>query len=176
LSAFADLEWRRIDVTAIVTHGGLATIDERRHQACREWLRRQGYEIDTFDCRPGLAVAIPELGRLLRWEQQFGYSLDPNTCNLDALRDGFEFVIPEGGGRVLEIIRPDLAWKEDRRWLCGLLTIAQEQCRQQLALGRRFFVLLVVPEDSSFIGATVEEVTVPGIFWNPNTDHHEFVH
>jgi hypothetical protein len=175
VSAFAELDWRRIDVRAIVTHGGLATIDERRHAACRDWLRRHGYKIDTFDCRPGLDVAIPELGRLFRWEEQFGYALGPAHRNLDALRDGFEFAIPEGGGRVFEMIRPDIAWREDRRWLFGLLSIAQEQCRQQLALGRRFFALLVVRADSKMIGAAIEEVKVPGLYWDPCRNIAEFV-
>ena len=175
MAAFSDLDRRRIDVTAIVTFGGLATIDERRHPACRDWLARHGYQFVTFDCRPGLAVAIPELSRLLGWEQQFGYALGPDGHNLDALRDGFEFNIPEGGGQVFEVIRPDQAWQEDRRWLCGLLAIAQEQSRQQLALGRRFFALLVVPEQSPFIGAVIEESTVPAAHWDPCSDLHGFV-
>jgi hypothetical protein len=174
VAAFVDLEWGRIDVGAIVTEGGLATIDERRHPACRAWLLRQGYEIDTVDCRPGLAVAVPALGRLLGWEEQFGYALRPESRNLDALRDGFEFAIPEGGGRVFEILRADLAWQEDPRWLCGLLSIAQEHSRQQLALGRRFFALLVVPEGSPFIGAVIEEIRVPAPYWDPHPDRHEF--
>jgi hypothetical protein len=33
-------------------------------------------------------------------------------CDLDALRDGVEFEIPAGGGRVLEILGADLAWQE----------------------------------------------------------------
>ena len=174
MPAFTDLDWSRIDVTGIVAFGGLATIEERRHSACREWLQRQGYAIDSFDCRPGLSVAIPELGRRLRWEQQFGYSLEPDSRNLDALRDGFWFDIPEGGGRVFEIIRPDLAWQEDSRWLCGLLSIVQEQSRRQLALGRRFMGLLVMPEDSPLIGAVIEEVTVTGRSWSPCKEVHEF--
>lgn len=172
--AFADLDWRRIDLTAIVAFGGLATIDERRHQECRDWLLHQGYEIDTFDCRPGLAVAIPQLGRLLAWEQQFGYALGPDSRNLDALRDGFDFAMAEGGRRVFEILRPDVAWRDDPRWLCGLLSIAIEHCRQQLALGRRFFALLVVPEASPLIGTVVEEVRVPGAYWDPRGDLNEF--
>jgi hypothetical protein len=174
MAAFAELVWRRIDVQAIVTHSGLAAIDERRHQACRDWLLREGYEIDTFDCRQGLSVAVPALGRRLHWQEQFGYSLDSESRNLNALRDGFDFDIPEGGGRVFEIIRPDLAWEEDQRWLCGLLAIAQEHCREQLAMGHRFFALLVVPEQSPFIDTVVEEVRVPGIYWNPCHELHEF--
>ncbi len=174
MAAFADLDWRRIDVWAIVACRGLATIEERRHASCREWLLRNGYEIDSFDCHPGLAAAIPELGRLLRWEQQFGYSLGPDSRNLNALRDGFDFDIPEGQGRVFEILRPDLAWQEDSPWLCGLLSIAEEQSRRQLALGRRFFALLVVGEQSPLIGSVIDRVTVPPVFWSPCHSIHEF--
>jgi hypothetical protein len=175
LSAFAALDWRRIDVTAIVTFSGVGTIDERRHMACREWLLGHGYAIDTLDCRLGLAVAIPELGRRLCWEQQFGYALGPESRNLDALRDGFHFTIPEGGGQVLEILGAEPGWREDPRWFCGLLSIAQEQSRRQLALGRRFFVLLVIPERSPLIGEVVGQMTVPGPFWSPCREVHEFV-
>ena len=174
MAAFAELDWRRIDVTAIVTWGGLATIDEARHSACREWLVQHHYEIDTFDCRPGLAVAVPALGRLLNWEQQFGYVLSPESRNLDALRDGFDFEIPYGGGRVFEVIRPDLAWREDAAWLRGLLAIAQEHSRQHLALGRRFFALLMVPNGSPLIGEIVEENRVPVPYWNPCQELNEF--
>jgi hypothetical protein len=174
MAAFAELDWRRIDVTAIVTFGGLATIDERRHSACRAWLLHEGYEIRTLDFRRGLAVAVPELGRMLGWEQQFGYALGPQSRNLDALRDGFEFPSAEGEGRVFELIRPDLAWGEDPVWLRGLLTIIQEHCRQQLALGRRFFSLLVVPEQSPFIGTLLEPGRVPGLYWNGCRRFHEF--
>jgi hypothetical protein len=161
MPAFNNLDWDRIDVTAIVAHSGLAIIPERRHSACREWLVHQGYQIDTFDCRPGLAVAIPELGRRLRWEKRFGYALTPDSRNLDALRDGFTFDCSEGG-RVFEIVQADLAWEEDRRWFCGLLSIAQEQCRYRLALGQRFFTLLVVTELSPLFGAPIEQAQIPG--------------
>jgi len=170
------LDWNRIDVSAIVgPTGGLATIDERRHPACREWLRRHGYAIDSLDCRPGLAEAVPALGRMLRWQAQFGYSLGTGDRNLDALRDGFEFDVPEGGGRVLEVVRADLAWQEDPRWLVGLLSIAQEHSRRQLALGRRFFALLVIPEHSLLVGAAIEQTQVPCPFWSPCREVNEFV-
>lgn len=163
--AFSEEDWRGPDYTAIVGFGGLLSVGEPGHAACRDWLLGQEYAIDTFDCRPGLAVAVPELGRLLRWEEQFGYAMNAERRSLDALRDGFDFDIPEGGGRVFEIVRPDLAWEEDRRWLGGLLAIVQEHSREQLALGRRFFALLVVPEQSPFIGAVFEEERVPHPWW-----------
>lgn len=169
-----ELDWSRIDVQGIVAFGGLATIDERRHQACREWLARHDYRIDTFDGRAGLPVAVSALGRLLSWEERFGYALASDRCNLNAVRDGFEFDIPEAGGRVFEIIGGDLIWREDPEWLCGLLEIAQEQSRRQLALGRRFFTLLVVSESSPLIGAPIGRIEIPVPFWSPCREVHEF--
>jgi hypothetical protein len=167
LAAFTEVDWRRIDFSAIVTFGGIITISEQRHQEVREWLLRQSYVISTFDCQPGLAAAIPELGSLLSWEAQFGYKLGPEGRNLDALRDGFKFPIPEGGGHVFEVVRPDLAWAEDQHWLCGLLAIACEYTRLTLVLGRRFFTILIVPAQSPFIGTVVENVAVPGLYSHP---------
>ena|SRR5215510_9286816 len=123
---------------------------------------------------PRLRKAIPELGRMLRWEEQFGYSLEADSRNLDALRDGFEFEIPTGGGRVLEILGADLAWQEDSRWMLGMLSIAQEQSRRQLALGRRFFTLLILPEGSPLIGVEIEKTTVPFPFSSASRAPDEF--
>ncbi len=95
-----------------------------------------------------MANFLGGLNSLFAWERQFGYSLGLDRRNLDAVRDGFEFVIPDGGGHVLELIRPDVVWKEDRRWLLGFLSVAAEHTRRHLALGRRFFTLLVLPDKS----------------------------
>jgi hypothetical protein len=81
-------------------------------------------------------------GELFRWEEQFGYSLDSGVVNLDALRDGFDFEVPEQGGVVLELAQPDVMWREDPKWLLGLLSIIQEHSRFHLAFGCRFFALL----------------------------------
>jgi hypothetical protein len=178
LAAFQDLDWQRIDVWAIVSCAGLATIDEPRHRSCQSWLERHGYSIDSLDCKNGLATTVTNLGSLLRWEEQFGYSLGSENRNLDALRDGFSFLVASepDGGRVLEIIRPDLAWQEDSRWLLGLLSIAQAHSRQELALGRRFFTLLVIPDKTSpLIGQVIDESKVSVPFWNSCSEIHEFV-
>jgi hypothetical protein len=176
VAAFADLDWERIDTLAIAGRsGGLATIEERRHPSCREWLLRHGYTIDSLDCRPGLTEALPALGRLLGWHERFGYTLESSNRNLDALRDGFAFEIPQGSGRVLEMNRADLSWQEDQKWLLGLLSIAQEHSRMQLALGRRFFVLLVVPEGSPLVGAVIEQTKVPCQFWSACREVNDFL-
>jgi len=174
LAAFDELDWRRIDVWAIAGSAGLATILEQARPFYRNWLECNGYAIDSLDCRQGLRKAVPELGRILRWEEQFGYSLGADSRNLDALRDGFEFEIPVGGGHVLEILGADLAWQEDSRWTLGMLSIAQEQSLRQLSLGRRFFTLLVLPERSPLIGAEIEKIIVPLPFSNASHTPNEF--
>jgi hypothetical protein len=176
LATFAELDWSRIDVNAIVGPGaGLATIDERRHSACRDWLLRHGYTIDSLNCRLGLAEVLPALGHILGWHTQFGYSLGPGDRNLDTLRDGLEFDIPEGGGRLLEVVRADLAWREDPAWFLGLLSIAQEHSLRQLALGRRFFALLTIPDYSPLIGVGIKLTQIPCPFWSLCREVNEFV-
>jgi hypothetical protein len=174
MAAFNELDWSRIDIHAIVGSRGIATIDERRRSKCLEWLGRNGYEVESLDCGRGVKHAVPELGRMLGWQQQFGYTLGPDNRNLDALRDGFEFEVSEEGGKVFELVRPDVTWQQDARWLLGLLAIAEEASRRKLAVGRRFFTLLVLPEKSPLMGQTIEAITVPMPFWDPCREVHEF--
>lgn len=174
MAAFTELDWSRIDVLAIVAFRGIATIDERRRWKCLDWLRRNGYGIESLDCSRGLVHAVPELGKMLEWQKQFGYTLEPDNRNLDALRDGFEFDVTADGGKVLELVRADVAWQEDARWLLGVLAIAEEASRRQLALGKRFFTLLVLPEKSPLVGKVIESTTVPVPFWSPCKEVHEF--
>lgn len=174
MAAFTQLIWEHIDVWAIAGMGGLATIEEERREACRSWLSRNGYSLDTLDCTQPLNQVAAALHTLLRWEEQFGYTPEVGRRSLDALRDGFAFDIPEDGGHVLELLRGDLVWQEDPVWVRGVLSIAQEYSRWQLALGRRFFVLLVVAAQSPMIGDPIEEARVPGPFWDPNREFHHF--
>ncbi len=102
---------------------------------------------------------------LCGWVEQFGYEYQGHS--LDALRDGFAFEIPEDGGLVLELERPDILWREHRRWVAGLLEIASEHSRVQLAAGRRFFATLIVPPDAEMIGTTLFDVGVPACWSLP---------
>ena len=174
MAAFVELDWSRIDVLAIVAFRGIATIDEGRRGKCLDWLRRNGYGIESLDCSRGLVHTVPELGNMLGWLQQFGYTLEADNRNLDALRDGFNFNVPLDGGKVFELVRADVAWREDARWLLGLLAIAEEASRRELAFGRRFFTLLVLPEKSPLIGQAIETTSVPVTFWNPCKAVHDF--
>lgn len=178
MAAFQELDYKRIDVWAIVESAGIATIDAHRHSSCQSWLQRHGYSSDSLDCRDGLATTVTNLGKFLRWEEKFGYLLESDNRNLDALRDGFRYLMPSelDGGRVLELIRPDLAWHEDSHWLLGLLSIAQEHSRRELALGRRFFTLLVMLDETSpLIGQVIDESHVSVPFWNSCSEIHNFI-
>ena len=176
MAAFQELDWMRFDVRAIAGYpcNGLAVVDDRRREKCLEWLRQHGYAVVSWDLRPGLPVAVPEIGRMLCWEEQFGYALRPDSRNLDGLRDGFEFSVPDEGRLVLELLGADTAWVEDPRWVLGLLEIAQEKSLHQLALGRRFFTLLILPSGSPLIGQPIGSAAVPVPYHNSNKDTHEF--
>jgi hypothetical protein len=67
-----------------------------------------------------------------------------------------------------------VAWQEDAQSLLDLLAIAEERSLHELALGRRFFTLLVLPERSPLVGQTIDTAKVPVPFWNPCKEVHEF--
>ena len=112
--------------------------------------------------------------QMLRWEEQFGYTPDQGERSLARLRDGFRFNIAAGGGHVLELLRVDIAWKKEPEWVRGLLGIAQEYSHWQLALGLRFFALLVMPERSEIIGAKIGDTKIPGVFRDLNARYNNF--
>jgi hypothetical protein len=87
----ADLDWSRLDVQAIVSNGGVATVSPDRAAACRSWLEGEGYEVLTWNLDGGFAAAIPIFSRMLRWQEQFGYELSVNAatwtpCGMDCAR------------------------------------------------------------------------------------------
>ncbi len=174
MAAFTDLVWQRLDVWAIVGGSGLAVIDVEQRLPCREWLKGKDYKIETLNLSGGANQIVSELNRLLNWNKQFGYKLGPNKPILNALRDGFRFEASDTDGTVLEIVGADFVWQEDPKWLLGLLSIAQEHSREHLALGRRFFTILVLPENSPLIGVPIEEARVPATFWSPYKQKHNF--
>jgi hypothetical protein len=110
------------------------------------------------------------LGKRLRWEEQFGYALVPEPRNLDALRDGF--ISDEWGSEpfVLEVYEAERAWREDSRWFLGVLSIAMEHSLVQLALGHRFFVVLILERASRLIGREIERIWVPNIYRTAGRD------
>jgi hypothetical protein len=168
MASFSEIDWTRFDVHALVVNAGVAVVEPQHRQACHGWLGRNRYAIDTINFGGGIGPAVMALGSLLRWVEQFGYALEESSGNLDALRDGFLFETTgsgvTGAGRVLELLHADAAYREDPRWLLGLLAIAAEHSRQQLALGQRFFTVLVLEPGSALPGVTFESLAVPHPF------------
>jgi hypothetical protein len=139
MAAFAELDWTRFDVWAAVALEGVAVVQPVHRDACLAWLRQHDYAITSIDFAQGVSPAVVALGETFRWQEQFGYILSPDSRNLDALRDGFDFDLRPGQSHVLELLSAEVAHRENREWLSGLLAIAHEYSRWQLALGARFF-------------------------------------
>jgi hypothetical protein len=165
MTAFTELDWTRFDVWAAVAMEGVAVVEPAHCEACLAWLRQHDYAVTSIDFTLGVGPAVVAFGEKFRWEEQFGYRLAPESRNLDALRDGFEFDLKPGQGHVLELLNAEVAHREDPRWLNGLLAIAHEHSRWQLALGARCFAILVLDRGSALIGAPYETLSVPVPFW-----------
>ena len=157
----SEIEWLRFDVATSLIHSGLGAVRSGERNQCSHWLSKKCYAKLTIDCSAGQREVRRQLGTYFKWEEQFGYKLEEGAGNLDALRDGFDFDLGDLRGFALELVEPEATWKEDPRWFDGLLAIAVEQSRRQLALGHRFLTVLYVAETSALIGRTVEQIAVP---------------
>jgi hypothetical protein len=165
MAAFAELDWTLFDVWAAVGLNGVAAVESKLRVDCLVWLRQHEYTVSSIDFSPGVGQAVKALGEMFRWEEQFGYKLTRESQNLNALRDGFEFDLKPGQGHVLELLNAEVAHNEDPHWLSGLLAIAHEHSRRHLALGARFFAMLVLDRGNPLIGAPFETLSVPVPFW-----------
>lgn len=59
--------------------GGLGTIEGEQHAACRAWLSRNGYKLDTIDCTQPVNEIVADLQSLFLWEKRVGYVPDPSS-------------------------------------------------------------------------------------------------
>lgn len=168
-----ELSYLRIDVRAIVECSGIAAIEPGRRDACSAWLSRQGYTITSIDCSLGIAHVINALNELLKWNK-VGSPFHTAESSLDALNDGFDLHVPDKGGLVLELLQPEAIWEADEPWLLGMLALSQRHTRASLLLGRRYFVLLVLADESPLIGAVTEVFQIPAPFSDPNPNIHLF--
>ena len=135
MAAFQQLHWHEIDAYGIVIGGGIATIEEQDHETYHRWLVENGYTIHAIDCARPVNEILSDFNRLLNPEYQVGYPLDPSRRNFDALSEAFLFGIPEGERQVFELVRIDVAWKQEPDWVRDLLCIIREASRRKLALG-----------------------------------------
>ena len=161
MSAFDNIDYARFDVCAAVVMEGVAVIESAHRDACHAWLRQRDYSMSSIDFAQGIGSAVVALGELFRWEEQFGYSLSHDKRNLNALRDGFGFDLKPGQGHVLELLNTEFAHREDPHWFSGLLEIVHEHFLCQLALGARFFAMLVLDRGSPLIGVSYGTLRVP---------------
>ncbi|XLZ68557.1 hypothetical protein ABT364_18680 [Massilia sp. SR12] len=160
MAAFQRLEWNHPDVHGIVQGRGILCVEAQAVFDCEAWLRSHDYQIVEIDFSHGISAAVSTLGSLLRWEEQFGYTLAANSRNLDALRDGYDAVMLGGKNVVLRLNGLVFAWAEDEMWCKGLLSIVSEHSLQQLACGVRHFAIVVVDAESPLIGQGIDEITI----------------
>lgn len=162
MAAFTEIDWTLFDIWAVVSNPGVAVVDVEHRAKCRAWLDQHGYDIHTIGFDAGVTGAIAAMNSLFDWEAHFGYTLEGK--NLDALRDGFEFTFAPNRGVVLELLNAHVGYREDPEWMLGVLSIASEYSRTQLALGNRFFVAMMLDRGSPREGAVYEKHTVPVVF------------
>lgn len=161
MATFDDIDWSRLDASALISGHGIATITADDRQRALAWLGTESYVIKPVDFSQGLGPATATLNTLLAWEAQFGYVLDEEV-GLDALRDGFILDVPVDGGLVLHLIGLDFAWQSNQRLAAGLLAVISEASRIELARGRRLFALVEVASSSAaLVGDTIDTITVP---------------
>lgn len=102
-----DIDYTRIDVSALLQSRGIAVIEELRQAPCKRWLARHDYDLAFVDFAPPFKVILAQLGAMFDWVDQFGYSFEEGEGNLDALADGFSFPISAQRGHVLIVSNPD---------------------------------------------------------------------
>jgi len=158
MASFTEINWRDPDIWGVIVGRGIATVEADTAPRFEAWLAANGYSLVEFDFGGGIGPMVVELGRYFHWLDQFGYSLDFESRNLAALRDGFEIQLPN---LVFKLSHFEQAWREDKAWARGFLSIISEHCLRQLALGERFFAMLPVPDsESTPVGEAIEELCV----------------
>jgi|CXWL01.1.fsa_nt_gi hypothetical protein len=165
MSAFEKLDWGRFDVRAIVESNGVTAVLDNQRESCTAWIKDNGYNEFELYCGSGFGGFVSQLNELFRWKDQFGYLLSEERCGLDAVRDGFDLPKSEGGS-VLRLTEADVLWAQEPEWFLGFLSIAAQYSREQLAVGLRFFTVLVLPQTSPLAGVVYETWCVPESYPN----------
>jgi len=129
------LDWQLMQNGAVTLYFQTANLE-----GDAAWLREDGYQVQTIDCRD-LAGFQHQMSRALRWKEQFGY--EEWTGNLDALNDAFRYLeIDSDGGLVLCFLRYDLLKAASPDLAQGLLDIIEWHSRDYLLLVRRLLALV----------------------------------
>ena len=83
MAAFAELDWTRFDVWAVVAMEGVTVVETAHREACLDWLRQREYGVTSIDFALGISPAVVALGEKLRLEEQFGYRLKTRKSQLE---------------------------------------------------------------------------------------------
>jgi hypothetical protein len=166
---FPEEDYTRFDYWAIVSGRGVIAVELALFEQCHGWLLANQYEVVTFDFCSGISPVVEGLGKFLRWEQQFGYKLSPESRNLNSLRDGYlDYVVSDERGAVTIFKEIERAWTEDEGWTRGLLSMASELSLTQLSLGKRYFTMIGVNDrNSPIIGKVFDECTIHVLYSPP---------
>src|SRR4051812_36154988 len=119
-----DIDYTRLDVSAMLERRGIAAVDELRQKPCQRWLVEHGYEIALVNFAGPFEDVLVELGTIFDWEGQFGYPMAEGKGNLNALADGFSFPISAERGHVLVVQSPETLASSHPGWFDGFLEIA----------------------------------------------------
>jgi hypothetical protein len=170
-----DIDYSRMDVSAMLETRGVAAVDVLREKTCRHWLVERGYDIKVVDFGCPFEAILAELGAIFDWQSQFGYPIEEGSGNLNALADGFSFPISAQRGSVLVVQNPEALASSRPDWFNVFLEIASDHSLLHLACGSKFFLLLVLARESSLPGRTYGTRTIPVAYWNPNARRHGFL-
>jgi hypothetical protein len=145
----SELDYDRIDVRALLELNGIIAIKHGDLNKCRQWLGQTGYTRLTLDCSQDFKAVKTEFGKLMNWEHHFGYAYENGGGGWDALHDGFQINVPRKG-LVFELYRADILWKNSHSWVNALLHVISGHSQYHLALGKRFFGLVIVGNETTF--------------------------
>jgi hypothetical protein len=66
-----DIDYSRLDVSAMLEMRGIAAIDVLREQPCRRWLVQRNYDLTSVDFGRSFKEVLAELGAIFDWRGQF---------------------------------------------------------------------------------------------------------
>jgi hypothetical protein len=170
-----DINYSRLDVSALLESRGIAAVDAHRRNPCERWLSRHGYDLTTVDFGRPFPEVLAELGALLSWEQRSGYRLEDRGASSSALWDAFEFPVSAERGRVLIVLRPEALAVSEPKWFDGFLELTSDHSLVHLACGSRFFAPLVLARESPLPGRTYGRCQVPSAYQSLDAMEHGFL-
>lgn len=152
-------EWQRLDLKLLQNSPVALYFRPEVLSEDMTWLRREGYQVDEFDCTKWHAESDfhPDVAARLDFPDYYG-------GNLDAFNDCIgDIEIPSAGGRAIVFRRFDLFAQKEPRVAQIILDIMASASWHSLLFGRR--LLTLAQSDDPRI--TFEGVGAHPVVWNP---------